>query len=124
MTCRAGDLVGIPFPYSDLGTQKRRPVLVVTDPDNRGDFMGLQVTSVLTEEMAVVIDVESMATGQLPKTSWIRCDKIFTLSDSIIVKTYGSVGQGVLRTVMGKVCKHLGCNDLGSESNRDEVIVE
>lgn len=61
MTCKTGDLVGIPFPYSDLSTQKRRPVLVVTAPDSRGDFMGLQVTSVLTEEMAVAIDVGSLA---------------------------------------------------------------
>ena len=116
MTCKTGDLVGIPFPYSDLSTQKRRPVLVVTAPDSRGDFMGLQVTSVLTEEMAVAIDGESMATGRLPKTSWIRCDKIFTLSDSIIVKTYGSLVEDVLQKVMGKVCNHLGCNESNKQN--------
>ncbi len=72
--------------------------------------MGLQITSVLTEEMAVAIDRKSMATGQLPRTSWIRCDKIFSLSDSIIVKTYGSLDEGVLQEAMAKVCNHLGCN--------------
>ncbi len=41
MTCKPGELVGIPFPYSDLTTKKRRPVLVLTNPDRRGDFMGL-----------------------------------------------------------------------------------
>ncbi len=55
MTCKPGDLVGIPFPYSDLTTKKRRPVLVVTAPDRHGDFMGLAVTSVETEESTVVI---------------------------------------------------------------------
>jgi len=124
MTSKPGELVGIPFPYSDLTAKKRRPVLVVTNPDSRGDFMGLQVTSVFTEEMAVAIDNKSMATGHLPKPSWIRCDKVFTLSDSIIVKNYGSLDKDVLQEVMKRVCNHLGCNDLGSESNRDEVIVE
>ena len=118
MTCKPGELIGIPFPYSDLTTQKRRPVLVVTDPDSRGDFMGLQVTSVPTEEMAIEIDDKCLATGQLAKTSWIRCDKIFTLSDSIIVKAYGSLDEGVLQEVMRKVCNHLGCNDSASEANK------
>ena len=52
MICKPGDLVGIPFPYSDLTTKKRRPVLVLTAPDRHGDFMGLAVTSVETEASA------------------------------------------------------------------------
>jgi prevent-host-death family protein len=30
MSCKPVDLVGIPFPYSDLKAEKRRPVLVIT----------------------------------------------------------------------------------------------
>jgi len=110
MTCKPGDLVAIPFPYSDLTAEKRRPVLVVTNPDRRGDFMGLAVTSVMTGELAVSFDEKSMLTGHLPKQSWIRYDKVFTLSDSIIVKTYGSLDEGVLREVMKRLCDYLGCN--------------
>jgi len=112
MTCKPGELVSIPFPYSDLTTKRRRPVLVLTNPDRRVDFMGLAVTSVLTEELAVAIDEKSMATGYLPKPSWIRYDKVFTLSDSIIVKTYGSLDAGVLKEVMKRLCDYLGCNKL------------
>ena len=60
MNCKPGKLVGIPFPFSDLTTKKRRPVLVMTTPDKRGDFMGVAVTSVSTEESAIVINKESM----------------------------------------------------------------
>jgi mRNA interferase MazF len=56
MTCKPGDIVGLPFPFSDLTSQKRRPVLVLTQADFRGDFMGLAVTSVLTEDNAVSIE--------------------------------------------------------------------
>lgn len=45
MTCRPGDLVLIPFPYSDLNAAKKRPVLVLTAPDRHGDFIALAVTS-------------------------------------------------------------------------------
>ena len=109
MTCKRGDLIGIPFPYSDLTTKKRRPVLVLTFPDRHRDFVCLAVTSVPTIELAVVIDQKSMETGRLPMRSWIRCDKIFTLSEHIIAKNYGTVRDTALQDVMERVCEHLGC---------------
>ena len=86
MSCNPGDLVGIPFPYSDLKTEKRRPVLVITNPDRHGDFICVAVTSVPTPEQSVAIDNSSMSTGELPRQSWIRCNKIFTLNESLVVR--------------------------------------
>jgi mRNA interferase MazF len=40
-----GDLLLIPFPFSDLSATKRRPVLALTAPDSYGDFIALPVTS-------------------------------------------------------------------------------
>ncbi len=40
-----GDLVLIPFPFSDLSASKKRPVLLVSRPDGYGDFVALAVTS-------------------------------------------------------------------------------
>ena len=55
MSYNPGDLVGIPFPYSDLKTEKRRPVIVMTHEDRHGDFVCAAVTSVSTPEFAVAI---------------------------------------------------------------------
>lgn len=110
MTCKPGDLVGIPFPYSDLTTKKRRPVLVVTVPDRHDDFMGLAVTSVETEESAIAIVEGDMETGSLPRKSWIRYDKLFTLSSGIVLKTYGSIKDRLRQTVMEDLCRYLGCD--------------
>ncbi|WP_435549902.1 type II toxin-antitoxin system PemK/MazF family toxin [Desulfobacterium sp. N47] len=79
MSYSPSDLVGIPFPYSDLKTKKKRPVLVITHPDGYGDFICVAVTSVPTPEYAVAIDDASMSAGNLPRQSWIRCNKLFTL---------------------------------------------
>jgi mRNA interferase MazF len=38
MNVKPGEIVGIPFPYTDMSTKKKRPVLVFTKPDQRGDF--------------------------------------------------------------------------------------
>ena len=110
MTCKPGDLVGIPFPYSNLTTKKRRPVLVVTSPDRHGDFMGLAVTSVETGKSAIAIVEGDMTTGTLPKKSWIRYDKIFTLSSEKVAKTYGSIKDRARETVMGNLCRYIGCD--------------
>jgi mRNA interferase MazF len=46
MTLDPGDIVLIPFPYSDLSSTKKRPVVVITAPDRFGDFIAAGVTSV------------------------------------------------------------------------------
>jgi hypothetical protein len=40
MTCKVYDLVLIPFPYADLSSSKKRPVLVLTAPDSEGAMNG------------------------------------------------------------------------------------
>jgi mRNA interferase MazF len=109
MTCKPGDLVGIPFPYSDLTTRKKRPVLVLNHPDRHGDFTGLAVTSVSTAENAFRIDDTSLAEGHLPKPSWVRCDKIFTLSEASIVRNFGSLHPNALRQIIQLLCTFLTC---------------
>jgi len=60
MNCKPVELVGIPFPYSDLVAEKRRPVLVITQEDRYGDFICAAVTSVPATEYAVLIDNTSI----------------------------------------------------------------
>ena len=107
--CRPGDLVGIPFPYSDLKADKRRAVLVITQQDRHGDFICAAVTSVPTAESAVPIDNASMKSGQLPRRSWIRFDKIFTLNKGIIVRHYGSLDNHAFNSVKERICAYLDC---------------
>jgi hypothetical protein len=37
-----GDLLLVPYPFTDLSAAKRRPVLALTAPDGYGDFTVLQ----------------------------------------------------------------------------------
>ena len=108
MTCRPGDLVLIPFRYSDLQSSKKRPVLALTAPDRHGDFIALAVTSVPTQEHAKEIAAGSLATGTLPRRSWVRLDKVFTLGEGAILKTFGSVAPNFLAVVLGGLCERVG----------------
>jgi mRNA interferase MazF len=40
-----GEILLVPFPFTDLSAAKRRPVLALTSPDSYGDFVALPVTS-------------------------------------------------------------------------------
>jgi mRNA interferase MazF len=108
MPCKPGDLVLIPFPFSDLKSAKRRPVMVLTSLDRHNDFIGLAVTSVEQRADALRIEPGHLAQGALPRACWIRFDKIFTLSESSIVKTFGAISPQTLASVLQGLCSVVG----------------
>ena len=108
MACKSGDLVLIPFPFSELQTAKKRPVLVLTAPDRHGDFIGLAITSVEQESAALQIEPTHLVQGTLPKSCWIRFDKVFTLSESSIVKTFGAASPQTMQAVLRGLCSVVG----------------
>ncbi len=108
MTCSAYDLVLIPFPYADLSSSKKRPVLVLTAPDRHGDFIALAVTTVPQREPAVPLHSMDIIDGTLPKPSWIRVDKVFTLSDQNIVKHIGKIKSECAGMVLKSLCSIVG----------------
>ena len=55
MACNSGDLVLIPFPFSDLQSAKKRPVMALTPPDRHTDFIGVAVTSVAQQSHAMQV---------------------------------------------------------------------
>lgn len=108
MTFSPGDLVLIPFPYSNLRIVKKRPVLMLTAPDQRGDFVGLAVTSVPQPEPQIPIDAQCLSQGHLPKASWVRVDKIFTLEQNMIQRVFGSLDETTLERILVALCRRIG----------------
>ena len=108
MAYKPSDLVLIPFPFSDLQSAKKRPVLVLTSPDQHADFIGLAITSVDQQSAALQIGSIHLIQGTLPKSCWIRFDKVFTLSESSIVKTFGAVSPQTMQAVLQGLCSVVG----------------
>jgi mRNA interferase MazF len=79
---RRGDIVLVPFPFTDLSSSKRRPSLVVSPDefnDHMQDLVVVAITSQLTDENAVVIEQSDCVNGVLPKTSVVKLAKVFTI---------------------------------------------
>lgn len=64
-----GDLLLVPFPFSDLSAAKRRPVLALTQPDSYGDFIALAVTSRPQAEHGIPLSSSDLVRGTLPAQS-------------------------------------------------------
>ncbi len=73
-----GDVVVVPFPFSDLTQTKRRPALILAVLPG-DDLILCQITSrSLTDEYAVEIKADDFATGNLRQVSNVRPNRLFT----------------------------------------------
>lgn len=109
MTLSAGDLVVLPFPYTDLTSSKQRPALAVSPGwynDGSPDALFAYVTSVEQAEedpFSLPLTAEHLESGQLVKSSWVRTDKLFTLERTLVRKTVARLNPGVLEDVRQRV---------------------
>jgi mRNA interferase MazF len=103
------DIVQIPFPFSDLTNQKRRPVLLITSPDTFGDFLAAAVTSQPGHDDAIPLKDDDIADGRLPKISWVRATKLFSLNSNSVVVALGTLKPEAFERIHGEICMKLGC---------------
>jgi mRNA interferase MazF len=86
-----GDIVVIPFPYSDLTNAKRRPALILAE-SSYNDLILAQITSQgLNDSFAVSISDNDFSHGSLPKISNVRPNKLFTADSNIILYKIASL---------------------------------
>jgi len=96
-----GEVLLIPVPFTDLSASKRRPVLVVSNNSYNSanlDMIIVAITSNLIQP-GIPITTNDMIRGQLPKSSIIRTDKIYTLDQNIVVKSIGHISESILSNV-------------------------
>ncbi len=108
MKLDAGSIVLVPFPYTDLSASKRRPVLLLTDTNSRGDFIAMALTSRSQTEHAVAIAGGPLPLGgALVTNSWVRTDKIITLRQTVVSKVMGRVNASTRQQCVQQLCHAL-----------------
>ena len=86
-----GDVVVVPFPFSDLTQSKRRPALIITASDG-DDLILCQITSqTIKDKYAIVANDNDFETGGLKQPSNLRPNRIFTADTHIILYKVGSL---------------------------------
>ncbi len=92
-----GDILIVPFPFSDLTSVRQRPVLVLSKKEYNAkceDIITCGITSNLKDTIcSVLIDNSNLLEGKLPVKSRIKFDKIFTLDRSIVIKKLARINK-------------------------------
>lgn len=102
-----GDIIVIPFPFSDLSTTKKRPAMVLKDLKGN-DLILCQITSKNTKDTySISLSEKEFKTGTLKQDSNIRPNKIFTAETSIIEYKVGSLKETKTKETIEKVCSML-----------------
>jgi mRNA interferase MazF len=98
-----GDVLVVPFPFSDLTQAKRRPALVITALDG-DDLILCQVTShSIKDSYAVPIDEQDFTNGTLKQPSNARPNRLFTADNHIVLYKVGSLKPDKLRRIIDRV---------------------
>ena len=98
-----GDVVVVPFLFSDLSQSKRRPALVIT-PLEGNDNILCQITSKnISDNYAISIDDVDFESGSLKQVSNIRPNRLFTADNQIILYRLGSIKKEKLTQLIQKV---------------------
>jgi mRNA interferase MazF len=100
-----GDVVVIPFPYSDLTNAKRRPALVLAE-SSYNDLILCQITSQATKDAsAIVLSENDFTEGKVFRLSNIRPNKIFTADTGIVLYKIGSLKPEKLEEIITVIVK-------------------
>jgi mRNA interferase MazF len=98
-----GDVVVVPFPFSDLTNAKRRPALVVATL-SRNDFILCLITSQKTnDKYTIAISNDDFETGNLNRNSYVKVNRLFTANEQIIVYKIGTLTTSKINEVIAKL---------------------
>ncbi|MFH1541031.1 MAG: type II toxin-antitoxin system PemK/MazF family toxin [Elusimicrobiota bacterium] len=100
-----GDVVVVPFPFSDLTESKRRPALVIAELDG-DDVILCQITSqTVKDKYAVTLSDDNFENGELKQSSNIRPNRIFTADKHIILYKIGHLKKEKINEVIEAIIK-------------------
>lgn len=96
-TLAAGQVVVLPFPFSDLSRKKLRHALLLADA-GRGDWIACQITSnPYADTQAITLTDSEFAEGGLQRVSYLRPGKLFTCHESLPVNSVGLLNKTALQ---------------------------
>jgi len=107
MSYNIGDILLIRFPFTDLSSIKKRPVILIQNENKQGDFVCFQVTSKTTQDKLIAIQNDHLSSGQLKLVSNVKYDKCFTLNSSIVYKKLATADHNFMSTLKNLFCSQV-----------------
>lgn len=107
---KQGDVVLVPFPFTDLSGVKTRPAVVVSNDFFKGeDIILCAVTSQKAGVQEVEIGDMDLATGRLPVVSYVRYGKVVSMKRDLHMRVVAKVGKKKLAQIIAGLMKLVEC---------------
>ena len=92
----SGEVVVVPFPFSDLSQNKVRPAVCLASA-GRGDWILCQITSfAYGDPDAISISAPDFSSGGLAAVSFIRPGKLFTANEGLLIRSVGILNPSAI----------------------------
>ena len=106
---RQGDIVLVPFPFSDLSGTKLRPALVISSEqvNQTRDLICLQITSKVINDIFFFSLQDEDVLPSLPLKSGVRLHKFFTIEQTRIEQKLGALTAYVLSDILTIIQKEI-----------------
>jgi len=98
-----GDVVVVPFPFTDLSNLKRRPALAVTQLSGDDVILCQITTPHRADGYSISLSRADFTSGGLKHDSTIRPNRLFTADSNIIAYCAGKLSAEKVREVIEKL---------------------
>jgi mRNA interferase MazF len=100
---KQGDIVLLPYPYSNLSASKPRPAVILSKESLEGDFLVAKITSNLHNDADSFMIESHYILGGLPSVSEVRCNNISTIDKRTIIKKYATFNRNALQLLCDQI---------------------
>ena len=98
-----GDVVVIPFPFSDLSASKKRPALVVTQLAGDDVILCMITTPARADTYSIPITRSDFVAGGIEHDSHVRPNRLFTADTKIVTRSAGRLSALKINQVVAKI---------------------
>lgn len=98
-----GDVISIPFPFSDASTIKRRPAVIIAESDSN-NILVCPITSKPGRDYEIMLEDQDFRVGKLDLSPcYIRPNIIATLSKSNVIRQIGKLKDEKLNLLISMI---------------------
>jgi mRNA interferase MazF len=104
MKYKQGDIILLPYPFTDLSNSKQRPAVIISkDSINKQNYIVAKITSVIRNDKFSFPIAPTDIDRELKYESEVRTNEVFTVSPTIIIKKFASFKKEPLKKLTEKV---------------------
>jgi len=108
-----GDLLLVPFPFSDQSGKKVRPVIVISSNEfNRDseDLIVVGVTSNISKDKYTInLTNNNLDEGNLTVLCCVKVENVLKLDKGLIIKKIGRINKNTLKEIVSKLSEIISC---------------